>query len=131
MTPEERIRQLRIKELFQSLADETDPVRGRAWLNEQSDAEPEVRDAVLRMAENHWQHRSEITGVTESWRSVSRPLPRLIVESERFEIIKLLGHGGFGNVYEAVDRERGTPETRPIVAVKHFQCSDSAGLVRF
>ena len=44
----------------------------------------------------------------------------------RFEIRRRLGHGGFGTVYEALDRERGVP-----VALKLLHAAKPTALYRF
>jgi eukaryotic-like serine/threonine-protein kinase len=46
--------------------------------------------------------------------------------TERFEVVRLIGAGGMGMVYEARDRERGMP-----VAVKTLPGADASGLLRF
>jgi hypothetical protein len=50
---------------------------------------------------------------------------RQILDSDRFEIRRRIGAGGFGVVYEALDRERGAP-----VALKMLHRLDAAGLYR-
>src|SRR5215218_7196663 len=46
--------------------------------------------------------------------------------TERFEVVRRIGAGGMGVVYEALDRERGLP-----VAVKTLQGVDPSALLRF
>src|ERR1051326_3834668 len=46
--------------------------------------------------------------------------------TERFEIVRRLGAGGMGVVYEALDRERKTK-----VALKTLRALDGAALLRF
>jgi hypothetical protein len=53
-------------------------------------------------------------------------LPRAIERSERFEIVRQLGAGGMGIVYEAIDRQRGAR-----VALKTLKNLDGGSLFRF
>src|SRR5262245_50104793 len=46
--------------------------------------------------------------------------------TNRYQVVKLLGHGGMGTVYEAIDHERRTR-----VALKTMQTVDAHRLVRF
>jgi len=49
-----------------------------------------------------------------------------LLESDRFELRRRIGTGGFGVVYEAFDRQRGT-----VVALKMLHRLDAKGLYRF
>ena len=59
--------------------------------------------------------------------SVTSPPPkRDFTGTTRFELRRWLGQGGFGTVYEVLDRERGAP-----VALKLLHNADPAALYRF
>ena len=61
-----------------------------------------------------------------SMRTPAAAGPATHIVADRFELVRVLGHGGMGTVYEALDRERGTR-----VALKTLQHISADGLLRF
>lgn len=91
---------LYIKEVFSNAIELDTPERG-PYLDTACDGQPEVRNEVDRLLQEV--HPSKTLETSSIWESASVFQPGQILK-DRFEIIRRIGSGGFGEVYEAHDR---------------------------
>jgi len=112
MTPE---RWERAKELFHE-AQQLDPVDRAAFLDRECQGDPEMRHEVesLHSADGHAQDENfmdkpALAGTESTQSDETRPGAPKVGQllSQRFLIIRRIGHGGMGEVYEAEDRKVG------------------------
>jgi tetratricopeptide (TPR) repeat protein len=125
---------VRVKEVFADIADNTPADRATKL----QDIDPNIRMEVERLLVNR-------DAVKSKSRMLDQPvlnLPHLLefigerqafypgqILLERFEIVKLLGRGGMGEVYEAIDRQH--PEIVAIKTIRPELTSDAAIRDRF
>jgi serine/threonine protein kinase len=95
----------RVRDLFEA-ALERDPSQAIAWVAREAADDPEVRDEVVSLLENHLRAGEFLS------QPVAEQLPDLLVEEEAlapgavvgsYTIVRELGRGGMGRVYLATD----------------------------
>jgi hypothetical protein len=96
----------RVKEIF-GLALELPVERREGFIEEQCAGDQALRDAVLELLRKHDEVPTFFDDGAEPYLR-REPSRRDFQGNERFEVIRQLGGGGFGAVFEALDRNSGT-----------------------
>src|SRR5262249_14782441 len=102
MSDDPRSRWTRIKELF-AKAHALDPTERSAFLDYECAGDLELRSEIEKLLQNDSSDEQLIPRLNRLFEFHTRTFSDGEIISERFRVVRLLGRGGMGEVYEAED----------------------------
>ncbi len=124
----------RVEAIFRTARRESDPTRRARLLDEHCGNDTGLRDEVLawlaehEAAETHAEADGAVPLARQAWGAIAAEVEQQPERIGRYRILRLIGAGGMGTVYEAVQED---PERRVALKLLHPELDDRSLRRRF